>query len=377
MTMQQPHTKRRFVDVLWVSAPRRAFRRSILLGVVLADGSYLGAWPRIAPAVLPAAALLGFAVGAAHPDDLYTYSLLLTSLLAVVSTFGASIGLCALIGFVLGDLIFARLGESSRLTLTPDLDGLRALAALTISYLILAGLLALVPAAASAARIGVANWLVRWKQGSVVASATLVVAEVGLAFLWTQSTPFLIRPVWSYFSASPEVSGIEPLQQRGWVLALAVAVAAVGRLLLERASGWSALRDGWPVEEVSARAIPWWLAVIGRSVLVTAMLSGLVESPLGAVVVFLAVVGISFLHVRVLPGLTRYVKTVRRVPLLVRCLIVVVLAYALGTLIVEGARDRGSDSFVSVILATLISLVVVAALLPERPRDRTRTARGA
>jgi hypothetical protein len=346
-----------------------------LLGIALADGSYLRAWPVIAPAVPLVATLLGFTVGAAHPDDLYTYSLLLTLVLGVLATFGASLGLWTLIGFVVGDLVLARVGEPSQLSLTPDLEGLRALAALLISYLILAGLLVLIPAAASAARIGMATWLAGRTWGQTVASVTLVVVQVGLAYRWTQSTPFLIRPVWSFFSLTPDVSGIEPLQQRGWVLALAVGLAAVGRLLLERAAGWSPLRDGWPVDVVSPWASPWWLAVLGRSVFVTAMLSGLIGSPVGAAVVFLAVLGISVVHVRILPSLPRYVRTVRRVPLLIRCLTVVVLAFLLGTLIVEGARERGSDSFVSVIVATLISLVIVAALLPERPPDRTTTAR--
>lgn len=375
MTIQHPAPKRRLVDLLWVSAPRRAFDRSILLGIVLADGSYLRAWPRIAPVVPPVAAIVGFAAGATHPDDLYSYSLLLTLLLAVVSTLGASIGLCTLVGFVAGDLILARLGEPSRLSLTLDLDGLRAVAALLIADLILAGLLVLVPAAASAARIGVDHLLVGWSRGSTVASVTLVVVDVGLAFLWTQSTPFLIRPMWSFFSASPDVTGIEPLQQRGWVLALAVGLAAVGRLLLERASGWSPIRDGWQLDGANPPASPWWLAVAGRSLLVTALLAGLVESPLGAVVIFLAVAAISVLHVRIIPGSPRYVEALRRVPLLLRCLAVVVLAYLLGILIVEGARDRGSDSFMSVIVATLLSLVLVAALLPERPRDRATAAR--
>jgi hypothetical protein len=367
--------RRRVAELVWVEVPRWACNRSVLLGLALADGGYFRAWPRAGPLTLPVAAGVGLAVGATHPEDLYSYSLLLTTLLAAISSLGASLGVWALAGFVLGDLTLARRGESTQLALELSSDGLRALGALTVTYLVLAGLLVLVPLLAGSARIAIGDRLAGWPWGGKVASASLVTISAGLAFLWTQSTPFLIRPVWSYFDLSPDVSGIEPLQQRGWILAIAVALAAGGRQQLERAASWSPSRDSWVVAGGTHRPATWWLSAVGRSLFVTIMLSGMFATLLGGAITFLVLLAISVLHLWVLPRFPRYVESVRRMPVPARLAAIVAIAYLLGELIVERARDRGSDSFIPVIVATMLSLLVIAALLPDRSGQSVGPAR--
>lgn len=365
--MMQHPLIRKGADVFWIKVPRFTLRLTALGGAGLADGSYLRAWPLWAAATPVAAALIGFVLGASHPGELYTYSLVVMGILGAIAALGAGLGSWALAGFALGDFFFAR-DQVSHLNPAFDLGGLRASAALLLSYILLAGLLVLVPILVNAMRFSVAGVAERLP---AALGAAFVVAHVGLALLWTQSTPFLIRPVWSYFGRAPTVPAIEPLQQRGWILALMIGVGAAGRLYLEkRASayvdplGMPALADG-PDEP-----IPWWAAVLGRTVFVTFLLSGLLSTWLSVAATVAALAAIFFLHIKVLPAVTSYVRTVSRVPLLARAAVVGVLAYAAGNFFVQRAVQRGSQSFVSLIIATLISLLFVAMLMPERPRPR-------
>lgn len=368
-------TRGRLADLAWVTTPRRVYRRSVLLGAALADGGYLGNWPRLGPLLLPAAGIAGLLVGIGHPNDLYSYSLLLTTVLAAVSSLGASLGVWALAGFTIGDLTLARIGESTQLRLGFHSEGLRALGALTVTYVVLAGLLVLVPLVASLGRSAIYDRLAQRPWGGKVAGVALVAFSAGLAFLWTQSTAFLIRPAWSYFNNSPDVRGIAPLQQRGWLLALVVALAVVARLFLERAGSWTPARDFSVVGSTRRSSVPWWLLALGRSLFVTLMLSGLLAGPFEAALCFLAVLGVSVLHIRVLPGLTRYVAAVERIPLAVRLLGILIIAYLLGLLIVERVRDRGGDSFLPVLVATVLSLLAIAILLPKRFVPSTASVR--
>jgi len=364
---------RRVAGLLWVRLPRTVLRFSRLGGVALADGGYLRAWPPAAAGAPIAAALLGLALGMGHPGELYSYSLVVVGALGVVAALGASLGCWSLLGFVVGDLLLSRRDEFSRLALSFSLDGLRAIAALLLSYVLLAGLLVLAPVVASVVRIVVRDWLEGRGLGVSAVGAIPVLTQMTLAFLWTQSTPFLIRPVWSYFGSSPEVPAIEPLQQRGWIVALVVGVGVGVRLVLEaRAAvhldpfGASALAGGFPA------ARRWWMTVAGRTLFVTFMLSGFMSAWWVAAATAAALAGIFVLQIRVLPSASEYVRVVTGIPLIVRVAAVAVAAYGTGTFIVQRAVDEGSQSFGWLIIATLAALTVVAFLLPEQPGVPTR-----
>lgn len=364
---------RKLADFLWVRLPRRVFRYSALGGAALADGGYLRAWRAAAAGAPAAAVLLGLALGAFHPGELYSYSLATVALAGLASALGAALGGWTLIGYAVGDLFFARQGEYSRLALSVDGGGLRALAALLLSYLVFAGLLVLAPVVATAVRASVRDALEDRGFQAAPAGGALVLTHLGIAYLWTQSTPFLIRPIWSYFGASPEVPAIEPLQQRGWMVVLVIAVGIVVRLVLE---AWAATRldpFGAPALVGAMRAPrPWWAVVVGRTAFATFMLSGVLGTWWAAAATAAALAGVFFLHVRVLPALPEYVAAVDRIPLVVRAPLVVAGAYGAGSWIVGRAVAGGSQSFTSLIVATLVSLVLVALLLPAPTRAAAR-----
>jgi hypothetical protein len=379
----RPTGTHRLADLAWVGVPRRVLKVSTLAGAALADGAYLRAWPAFAAAAPPGALLLGFALGAGHTEELYTYSLLVMGLLGILSGLGGALGTWALAGFVVGDLLLARRGEWSRLTPGLGADGLRATAALVLTYVLLAGLLMLVPVVANAVRLATRTALTRSARPSLLwqgrlAGASLVLTQTLLAFCWTQSTPFLVRPVWSFFGTSPDVPAINPLQQQGWVVALAIGAAAVGRLVLEARA--AEVLDPLEMPGLAGGlrpALPWQVVVAGRTAFTTFLLSGLVGTWWGALLTAAALAGVFTLHVRVLPGLGGYVRAVTRVPLPVRVAVAVVAAWVAGSTIVQSAVDRGGSSFVSLVVATLVSLLVVAVLLPERPRATTGPRRPA
>lgn len=358
------------VDVFWIRLPKSALALTGLGGAALADGSYLRAWPPVAALAPPGAMLLGLVLGILHPGELYTYSLVVMGILGIISALGAGLGCWALVGFAFGDLLLSRRDEFSRLAPSFDEQGLRAVAALALSYVLLAGLLVLAPILASAVRLAVTDYLHDGGHAIPVAGVALMATHVALAFLWTQSTPFLIRPVWSYFGGSPEVPAIEPLQQRGWILAVLVAAGVAIRLYLERLAARRLDPLGMPglVGGLPAPA-PWWLAVAGRTLFVTFLLSGLLTSLLAMAATAVALAGIFFVHIRVLPAMPGYIRTVGRVPLILRVVGVVLLAYGAGTWWVQRAVDAGSQSFSSLVVATLVSLAFVALLLPERPHN--------
>jgi hypothetical protein len=209
----------------------------------------------------------------------------------------------ALASFAVGDLLLARRAEFSRLALSFSADGLRAAAALVLSYVLLAGLLVLIPVVSNAVRLACAAALARRAPMAPtlqarVSGAALVLTEGALAFLWTQSTPFLIRPVWSFFARSPDVPAIEPLQQRGWIVAFAVMLAAVGRLVLEGRASAHLDPLAMPGLGTLRPPLPWKAVVAGRTAFVTFPLSGLLGSWWGALLTAAALGGVFTLYVR-------------------------------------------------------------------------------
>lgn len=373
-------TTHRVAHGLWVTVPRRALRLSTIAGAGLADGGYLRAWPTVAATTPPAAAIVGLTIGALHPEELYTYSLFLLAVLAMMSALGACLGCWALAGFVVGDVLFARRGDYSRLTLGVSPTGMRAAAALALSYVLLAALLVLIPVVANAVRHACTASLAFQRRLSRetnvwIAGAVLTITQGMLVFLWTQSTPFLIRPVWSFFAESPEVPAIEPLQQRGWILALAVMMAVLGRLALEARA--SAHLDPLEMPGLATGLrppLPWQAVVGGRTAFATFLLSGLLETWWGVLLTLVVLAAVFALHVRVLPDHVRYVQALSRVPLLIRLTAAAAAAYLAGNTIVQRAVDNGGSSFISLVVATVVSLLVLALLVPERPRRNGQPA---
>src|SRR5690606_473239 len=102
--------------------------------------------------------------------------------------------------------------------------------------------------------------------------------------------PLLIRPVFTWPGYSPSVQAIAPLQERGPLLALALAAAAAGRVLLERrllvgpAARFSTVL-GAGLATQSRHVLPGRVRAVVAGVGITVLLSGVIGSWLEAVLV--------------------------------------------------------------------------------------------
>lgn len=109
------------IEKWWVYIPARMDRYSSLLSNALTDGIYLAAWPRVAMLLPFLALILGVVEGVGHfkllsiwdvgmsygPAYVFAQSLPLVIAAAFVGTLSANAGLMLVLGYALGDYIWA------------------------------------------------------------------------------------------------------------------------------------------------------------------------------------------------------------------------------------------------------------------------------
>jgi hypothetical protein len=355
----------RLVRVTWADAPRRAGRVSRTLGFALADGGYLAPWPLAALLAPVIALVLGAAAALTQGGITFAYSLPALVVFAFLSGIGAGPGIWALLGYVVTDLAtgnafdgFGGSGGSTVLTVV------QSFAAALISYAVLATLLVFVPLTAVGLREEVVRHLRLSRQWARPAVHALLAAV--LVWAWAQAAAFLLRPVWTFRGAYPDVPPIQNLQFDTWVLVLVAAVAASGRSLVEgRAVQRLPLWLQEPVVDLAAARprLPLQVAVPLRAFALMLLMSGLVASLLEAFVLFVAL--LVPLTAQALLGRERpVVAMVLRVPLVFRLAAVVVAAYIIANAVVEPRLFQ--SSFAPMLVAVVLSLLVAAVLLPQQ-----------
>jgi hypothetical protein len=242
----------RVSDLVWRRGPQALGRRSFSLGVALADGSWLRAWPAAA-ATAPACALtVGAILALVRPDPTYTSSVAVLVLLVSLAGIGAGIGVWTWFGYVGADLLFNRAGSglgfhgpSDTLSKAWDLYIPRVL-----TYVLLAVMLVIIPVAATGIRVQLSR-LARMSGDLKTGLDALLhgaLFGVGVA-LWAQATAFMVRPLWSFSGRIPDIQAIAPLQEHavllgvvgGAVAAARVVVAAQARVRLPAMWGTSLL----------------------------------------------------------------------------------------------------------------------------------------
>lgn len=376
MTMAQPPSTApnpldQVARVVWIDLPRAVARLSPNIGRALDErAGWLEGVPALAALAVPVAVAGGAFVGAFHWGNpaAYSSSALVTAvLLAISCACGAGIGAWLTFGYALGD--FVVYAHPYEVVDTPaNLLGLRL--GLFVSYAGLYMLLALVPMTAAAARRGVL------KRTDVVALAVLAqsAAAAVLAFVWAQSVPLLLRPmfVWApdpTLDKVPPIGAINPIQSNGFAFAVVAAIFVTGLAVVPGASS-----DDWnPPPTLLSRlgALEGYLRAVVSGVLFTLLFSGLAMSWLDAVVLYLLVQLAAILRLAVLPRLPGYVRELDKVPFLIRVALPVIIGSASGLLLLNLVFD-GNDlqvtqlSFMPVILSLGIGLIAAAFALPAR-----------
>ena len=355
--------KDRLVRLIWAVVPARVGRYSRTLGAALSDGSYLSAWPPAALAA-PALAFVACIVVAATQGDLtFSYSLLALVLFVLIAGGGAGLGCYGLLGYIVADLVA---GNPLADSYSPDaLTILQNMSASLISYMLLAMLLVLVPITA----IGLREEIVRLLRIEAVwlRPALHPLIAVVLVWAWAQATAFLLRPVWSFRGRYPDVVAIETLQFDTWVLLLAAAASVGARAFAEsraitRAPSWIEVP---PVDFASPpRLRSLVMRVALRAVLLVVLLAGLVGSVVEAALLFVVLTIPLTLQARVARvRIVDYFAT--RIPVVIRIVAAVAVAYVIGRIIVEPRADS-TASFMPMLVSVALSLFAIAVLLPER-----------
>lgn len=409
------------VDRWWVVLPATLRRYSLLLSEAWSDGLYLSRWAQLSVLLAGVALLLGLAEGAAHlklmindpipvggrdpgPPLVYTELFPFLLLVTFAGAISANYGLMLLLGYALGDLLFfaldpARLAELGPLpeTFTDSLLYLRA--PQLISYGLLA-MLAVIPTLSSknlAAGVARAFKLTE-PTASLVRAVVMAAAQGAIVYAWTLSAPLLIRVFWGWTSATPPMGAAYYLQNSGgWMIGAAV----VGVLIRE----WLSFTN-LKLPDVRARAARLELALreadarlaftrripsVVRSLLaafyLTLLVSGFIGSLVQGIIVFVIVLFVFIGRSDVLPRFpfwVKYVRFVTRIPLVLRLLAAVLIAYVV-TSIALGAIENNpnfldsqgsttpSGTFYPMVISMCLSLLVMTVVLPRPLQGRPQT----
>ena len=384
-----PDPLTRAADLIWVGVPLALRKLSAGLATAAVDGLYLAARPLLGLAAPPVMFLLGLLVGALHPgfEYVFTEALWLLLLAAVVGTLSGALGSYLTLGFALGDLV---LGEHPQWS-TYRTDGLLDLPAQLGSQLLtytLFGMLAVgVPLAAKsfAAEFMLPPSVPRAVRALVGVGALVVISGL-LVWVWTQSAPLLVRPVFVWADAIPTVEAMSTTQESGgWIVALAIAAtvaraavqavlaAPIGRDTPDRMTALeNRFRTAERIVPLAAR-VPLVLRLAARALLLTALLSGLYSAMWQAGLAFLVLAAAQLITSPLMPiDFGAYARFLARIPRIVRLVVAMVPVYLLGALVVPLFLDQ--TSFLPFLLLAVVAAVLVTLLSPHTRGEAARTA---
>lgn len=383
----------RLMNLWWHRLPFN-LRMWPLSATTLSDGAYLIKWPTVAAFGPPLAASVGFLLGwlRLSPGETYTYSLTLMAVMMIISGFSAALGAWFCGGYAIGDFFFFRptLLSSGTLLADPVFSLTRVGGPAVLLYLLLLNLLVLAPYVSSIVR---RRTLVRAKALLETLKLTLVVTLLGMAcqalvyaalvYVWTQSVPLLIRPVWTWTGNAPTVAAMAPLQEAGmWLVYLAVLLGA-GRVALEHSAlrrlevlvplhVWETLL-GSAVQRRASR-LPAWVSAVGGAALTTFVLAGMLSTWIDAALLWIAITTIMICRSIIAQRFGAWTTVVNWVPVVVRVAACWWISYVLAQYILS--TGWGSvDSFRPMLFSTVVSLAAFAALVPGARREKKSAQR--
>jgi len=346
-----------------------------VLAAASADGARLARWPALGRALPWLALLVGLGIGWRPGERGATFASSLWTLLPMLllGASGARFGAPAWLGYIAGDLLIHPHRHHGSLIET----ALEVYAPLGIGYLLLGILLvanpltAILTARQLSKRVGprLRDGARRGLYVSVIVLASCLTALV-LTWCWAQALPTLLRPVETWQGGRPAGEAAFTVQGReGWLTLLAVVVTAATALArVQSALRPAATRSGAAGSHGTASALsraPVWTRALLRTLLLTYLLSGLYASWWDAGLFALLVFGMTALRGWLEHRAKRWFLIVERVPLLVRLLVVIGLAYCVALLVIDPLW-RKTDTFRPVLLVSLVSLLAGTVLMPAR-----------
>ncbi|MCW5983134.1 MAG: hypothetical protein KIT09_33905 [Bryobacteraceae bacterium] len=416
------------IEAWWVGWPRAglAFSRTAFLG--MADGHYLTAW-RIPAVYLPtfalslglmvgwrpasfqlvwagavaalgvswilsalggAAALRGwgvrlaavvFAIGLLQRQSsalaynfVFTESLVLICLIAVLGVTGGCAGSAFVAGFLLGDFILGRPewgGSASAVW-----SGLwRVRLPLMIQYALVAMLAVGAPL--------LTKYLVFqlfWPQLSrrvqfLIGACASAATTALLIYVWTNSVPLLIRPVFTWQGGSLRPEAIQPVQKGWWIVILCAVAASLIRSFLQARTASDEELSGRirPIEEAlvtpapppALERIPLAAGIAIWAGSATLLFAGVLESLWQAVALFLVLALVHALRRGAVPiPLEPWRRFVEKYPLLLRLVVGLLIVREIASWRLEA--QWSANSFRPLLLVIVVSSVLFLLLYPPR-----------
>lgn len=379
-------------DRIWLTGPRWLALRVPALRGIAGDGHVVTTLP-VAGVLLPVIALgFGLAAGGFRLGyvDVYTESLLLMGVLVGLGCFSGQLGVLALLGFVLGDVV----STSPALTYSAGFAngfwftgvlGEGLLAHLVhvrlprlVSYLLLAAVVVVLPRAGRGAvgSVGRGRKMPAPLAWTLVSGLVLVIAWLGVG-AWVAGAPTLVRPVfvWGQPGGAPTAEAVQPLQAEG---TLVVAAALAGTMLRQLWLGAAmfvrpvrerlAAAEATPPPAAAARparqAHPLPAALL-TATLATLTLAGILEHPLVwgvAFGVFFVVRLLRFDSVR-FPALDAWRRVANVAPAWAR----LIGLWLLSRLVVGAVDNQLVGSYTALAVVVLVSVFVVFLIFPGEP----------
>lgn len=382
---QQPDRFLALLDIFWIRSPLFARRFSKTLPALLADGIYLTSWPKVGAIAPPTAFLFGVLNGWFHPfsGPTFTYSIAVMAVMVLVAGAGAGLGAWMLAGYSIADFLFAT--YSSYYSFPEALIYVRA--PLLISYLLLGMLLVIIPWASSLLRRRTVPRMHTGRPVRMIADSLVQGAvAAGLTFVWVESAPTLIRPVFTWQGSSPPIEAIRPLQQDGAYLIVVAALVNMARIAVEyrvsqdrrtlkRLAGLNIRLAR--VQPAIPLKLPPMASTVFKCVTITFLLSGILTDWLDAILFAIASVAILIARPLVLKPSSVLARRVTRVPVLLRIIAGVVASYLIANLVMQ-AMWNSTSTFRPVTISIVASMLVFAFLLPQSsPAAKTAGARSA
>ncbi len=200
-----------------------------------------------------------------------------------------------------------------------------------------------------------------------------------LVYLWAQSVVVLLRPLFTWVGGVPTLEAIRPVQMQWIYLVIVAAIAAAGRVLLERKLAPTAPRAAvarmlqrqrftGEGEGILAK-VPDLVRVIIPPVVIAMLLAGTYESWIDAIIVaaVVAVLGLWRSRlIRIIPLPSQWSLMIRRIPSLIRLAIAPFLGYLLATAVITPMWS-GALGLRPVMLGSLLTLLVFYVLFPPLP----------
>lgn len=356
--------------LFWEQLPERVSSVSSQAGWILRD-PLLAARPSAVSAYAPLAVLIvgvltGLHLGFRSPTIMSFLPWLVV--IGALSAVSPSLGLFWLVPYVAFDLVLGQGSFRGFLRFAGPTGLLSYHLALFLSYFLLAGLVVGIPLL-----LRRLDWLAplpfklerEARRLAEVASTALV--GVSLYYLWTQAMPLLIRPLYTTMRTTPGDVAFT-LQNRGWTLAILLALVAAGRRFLEAGLLPPPPQRPGRLEQLLSSL---WSSLpgLGRHAVLAALVVwtfwGMLLGAFQAIVLFLAVFLFVLGREQLGPRLGPWWAAVSRVPPLLRLAVALGLSYSVSAYLFERLVLRGPmESFLPVVFGALFTLAVLYLTRP-------------